>query len=110
MAIWAPNCWEWAVTALAVHATGGIVVPINTRFKGREAAYVMETSQARLLFTVTDFLDTDYVALLTGAGLPPNWRRSWCCGERSCTTTRSPTSSAVLIRSTTQRLTPERRP
>lgn len=71
VAIWAPNCWEWAVTALAVHATGGIVVPINTRFKGREAAYVMETSQARLLFTVTDFLDTDYVALLTGAGLPP---------------------------------------
>ena len=71
VAIWAPNCWEWAVTALAVHATGGIVVPINTRFKGREAAYVMETSKARLLFTVTDFLDTDYVALLTGAGLPP---------------------------------------
>ena len=71
VAIWAPNCWEWAVAALGVHTAGGIVVPINTRFKGREAAYVMEASQARLLFTVTDFLDTDYVALLTDAGLPP---------------------------------------
>ena len=30
----------------------------------------MEASQARILFTVTDFLDTDYVALLTEAGLP----------------------------------------
>ena len=71
VAIWAPNCWEWAVAALGVHTAGGIVVPINTRFKGREAAYVMEASQARLLFTVTDFLDTDYVSLVTDAGLPP---------------------------------------
>ena len=71
VAIWAPNCWEWAVAALGVHVAGGIVVPINTRFKGREAAYVLEASQARLLFTVTDFLDTDYVSLLTEAGLPP---------------------------------------
>ena len=70
VAIWAPNCWEWAVAALGVHVAGGIVVPINTRFKGREAAYVMEASQARVLFTVTDFLDTDYVSLLTEAGLP----------------------------------------
>ena len=71
VAIWAPNCWEWAVAALGVHVAGGIVVPINTRFKGREAAYVLEASQAQLLFTVTDFLDTDYVSLLTEAGLPP---------------------------------------
>ena len=71
VAVWAPNCWEWAVAALGVHVAGGIVVPINTRFKGREAAYVLEASQARLLFTVTDFLDTDYVALLAEAGLPP---------------------------------------
>ena len=70
VALWAPNCWEWATAALGVHVAGGIVVPINTRFKGREAAYVMEASQARVLFTVTDFLDTDYVSLLTEAGLP----------------------------------------
>jgi acyl-CoA synthetase (AMP-forming)/AMP-acid ligase II len=70
VALWAPNIWEWAVAALGVHAAGGVVVPINTRFKGREAAYVLDKSGARVLFTVTDFLDTDYVALLDQAGRP----------------------------------------
>ncbi len=73
VALWAPNIWEWAVAALAVHTVGGIVVPINTRFKGREARFVLEASKASILFTVTDFLDTDYVELLTdGAALPPS--------------------------------------
>ena len=67
VALWAPNIWEWAVTALAVHYVGGVVVPINTRFLGREAAHLLNRSQARLLFTVTDFLDTDYLALLDDA-------------------------------------------
>ena len=48
IAVWAPNCWEWAVAALGVHVAGGIVVPINTRFKGREAGYVIESSKARV--------------------------------------------------------------
>jgi HIP---CoA ligase len=62
--IWSPNIWEWAVTALAVHRAGGVVVTINTRFKGSEAKHVLRTAEARMLFTVTDFLDTDYVQLL----------------------------------------------
>jgi HIP---CoA ligase len=66
VAIWAPNIYEWAVAALAVHAVGGIVIPLNTRFKGAEAGYVIGVAKARRLFTVTDFLDTDYVALLQG--------------------------------------------
>ena len=64
IAIWAPNCWEWIVAALGVHGAGGVVVPINTRYKGAEAGFVLEKSGARALFTVTEFLDTDYVALL----------------------------------------------
>jgi acyl-CoA synthetase (AMP-forming)/AMP-acid ligase II len=64
VAIWAPNCWEWIVAALGVQAAGGVIVPINTRFKGREAAYVIERSGAELLFTVAGFLDIDYVKLL----------------------------------------------
>ncbi len=70
VALWAPNVWEWAVAALGVHMAGAIVVPINTRFKGREAAFVLRTSRARMLFTVTDFLDTDYVALLRESEQP----------------------------------------
>jgi len=67
VALWAPNTWEWAVTALGLHAAGGVLVPINTRFKGREAGYVLDRADVDLLFTVTDFLDTDYVALLAAA-------------------------------------------
>jgi acyl-CoA synthetase (AMP-forming)/AMP-acid ligase II len=66
--IWAPNIHEWIVAALGLHSAGGVLVPLNTRFKGTEAAYVLGKSRARLLFTVTDFLDADYVALLRAAG------------------------------------------
>ncbi len=70
VALWAPNIWEWAVAALGVHVAGGVVVPINTRFKGREAAHLLDRSGAKILFTITDFLDSDYVALLAEAGRP----------------------------------------
>ncbi len=68
VAVWAPNLAEWAVAALGAHCAGGVVVPINTRFKGREAADILDRSGARFLFTVTDFLDIDYVTLLAEAG------------------------------------------
>ncbi len=64
VALWAPNIWEWVVAALGVYRAGGVVVTINTRFKSGEAKHVLRTAGARLLFTVTDFLDTDYVELL----------------------------------------------
>jgi acyl-CoA synthetase (AMP-forming)/AMP-acid ligase II len=67
VAIWAPNMWEWIVCALAIHSTGAVMVPVNTRYKGIEAAYLLTKSRAKLLFTVTGFLDVDYVALLRGA-------------------------------------------
>jgi acyl-CoA synthetase (AMP-forming)/AMP-acid ligase II len=70
VAIWAPNCAEWVFAALGAYRAGGTVVPLNTRFKGDEAAYILGRSGARLLFTVTDFLDTDYVAMLQATGPP----------------------------------------
>ena len=69
VAIWAPNGKGWIVAALAVHAVGGVLVPINTRFKGAEAAYVLARSGARLLFTVDAFLGTDFVTLLAESGV-----------------------------------------
>ncbi|CAO5162067.1 3-((3aS,4S,7aS)-7a-methyl-1, 5-dioxo-octahydro-1H-inden-4-yl)propanoyl:CoA ligase [Frankia sp. AiPs1] len=68
--IWAPNCWEWVITALGTHAAGGVVVPLNTRYKGDEAAYILHRSGARLLFTVRGFLGTDYPELLAGRATP----------------------------------------
>ena len=64
--VWAPNGLRWLLAALGAYRAGAIVVPLNTRFKGPEAAYVLRTAGVRMLFTVTDFLDTDYPALLAG--------------------------------------------
>ena len=64
MAIWAPNCAEWVVAALGAVGAGAVLVPLNTRFKGAEAAYILRTSGARILFTVQGFLGTDYPAML----------------------------------------------
>ncbi|MGD0313413.1 MAG: FadD3 family acyl-CoA ligase [Acidimicrobiales bacterium] len=67
VAIWAPNCAEWVVAALGAVGAGALLVPLNTRFKGTEAAYVLRQSGARLLFTVEGFLGTDYPRMLDEA-------------------------------------------
>ena len=72
VALWAPNIGEWVVAALGAYRAGAVVVTVNTRFKGSEAAHVLRTAGARLLLTVTDFLDTDYVALLDAVEPPPD--------------------------------------
>jgi HIP---CoA ligase len=66
VALWAPNSAEWVVTSFAVYAVGAVLVPLNTRYRGEEAGHVLRTARARLLFTVTDLLGTDLVALLAG--------------------------------------------
>jgi acyl-CoA synthetase (AMP-forming)/AMP-acid ligase II len=67
VALWAPNTIEWIVAALGITTAGAVLVPVNTRFKGTEAAYVLARSSARALFTARGFLDTDYPELLAQA-------------------------------------------
>jgi acyl-CoA synthetase (AMP-forming)/AMP-acid ligase II len=88
VAIWGHNTAEWVLAALGAYGTGAIVVTVNTRFKGHEAAYILEKAQVRLLFTVNGFLDTDYVELLDAAGRPP-------CVEEVVVLTGEPTGGAV---------------
>jgi acyl-CoA synthetase (AMP-forming)/AMP-acid ligase II len=77
-AIWAPNIEQWPVAALAVLACGGRLVPINTRYKGAECIDLLERSGAKVIFTVTGFLETDYATMLieaaggSAAGRPAN--------------------------------------
>jgi acyl-CoA synthetase (AMP-forming)/AMP-acid ligase II len=79
IAIWAPNSWHWMAAALGAHTLGAMVVPINTRYKGEEAAYVLARSRARVLFTVDGFLACSYPAMLRAAGVDvptvvmPHW-------------------------------------
>jgi len=68
IAIWAPNSAEWIFAALGAQLVGGVLVPINTRFKGHEAAYVIERSGAKFLFCCNDFLGTNYVNELRQSG------------------------------------------
>lgn len=70
VSVWAPNRWEWIVAGLATARAGGILVPVNTRFKGGEAGYVLATAKVKMLFIADGFLDTDYVASLEDQDLP----------------------------------------
>jgi acyl-CoA synthetase (AMP-forming)/AMP-acid ligase II len=70
--IWAHNIGEWVIAALGVYYAGGVIVPLNSRFKGEEAAHILNRAGARLLFTVTDFQGTSYVDLLRAAEAVPS--------------------------------------
>ncbi|MFG2943833.1 FadD3 family acyl-CoA ligase [Streptomyces adustus] len=67
VAVWAPNSLDWIVAALGAVSAGAVLVPLNTRFKGAEAADVLRRGGARLLFVTGTFLGTSYVASLRGA-------------------------------------------
>jgi acyl-CoA synthetase (AMP-forming)/AMP-acid ligase II len=68
VALWAPNSAEWIVAVHGLFQAGATLVPVNTRFKGAEAADILGRSRAKVLVTVADFLDTDYVGMLRGTG------------------------------------------
>ena len=55
---------------------GATLVPVNTRYKGIEASYVLEVTQPKVLFIVGTFLGANPAQLLTDAGYraPPETR------------------------------------
>jgi len=68
--IWAPNCAGWIFAAIGLQMAGGVLVPLNTRFKGAEAAYILRKSRARILVSVGEFLGARYLEMLEGHELP----------------------------------------
>ena len=70
ISIWAPNVHEWVVAALGAQTVGAVLVPLSTRMKGAEAAYQLQASGARMLFTVGEFLGARYPEMLKGHDLP----------------------------------------
>jgi acyl-CoA synthetase (AMP-forming)/AMP-acid ligase II len=67
VALWAPNSAAWITTALGIQAAGAWLVPLNTRFKGNEAAYVLRRTGARAVLAANGFLGVDYLDMLRGA-------------------------------------------
>jgi acyl-CoA synthetase (AMP-forming)/AMP-acid ligase II len=67
----APNSAEWIFAALGIHGAGGVLVPLNTRFKAQEISYILRKSEAAAVFA-SSFLGNDYVGELRKAdpGLP----------------------------------------
>jgi acyl-CoA synthetase (AMP-forming)/AMP-acid ligase II len=62
VALWAPNSAEWIVAALGLMTAGGVLVPVNTRFKAEEAADVIRRSGARALLVQKGFLGANHPA------------------------------------------------
>ncbi|WP_248964121.1 FadD3 family acyl-CoA ligase [Sphaerisporangium perillae] len=65
--IWAPNSLRWIVTALGALSVGAVVVPVNSRYKGDEARWMLARSRVRTLFVEDGFLGNDYLAMLAKA-------------------------------------------
>jgi acyl-CoA synthetase (AMP-forming)/AMP-acid ligase II len=65
IAIWGVNSAEWIIAALAIQAVGGVLVPIGTRLRGREARGILEVSGASIVFCDRGFGDFNYVNALT---------------------------------------------
>src|SRR3954464_938940 len=62
VALWAPNSAEWIVAAVGLLAAGGVLVPVNTRFKTSEAADIIGRSGAKAVLIQEGFLGQDYTA------------------------------------------------
>ncbi len=69
VAIWAPNIAEWVIAGLGAVTAGAVLVPLNTRYKGVEAADIIRRSGASVLLCVNGFLGNDYVGMLEGQAL-----------------------------------------
>jgi HIP---CoA ligase len=61
-AIWAPNSAEWIIAAFGLLTAGGVLVPVNTRFKADEAGDIIRRSGAKAVLVQQGFLGVDYEA------------------------------------------------
>jgi fatty-acyl-CoA synthase len=62
--LWMLNRPEWIETAFAVFAIGAVLVPINTRFRTDDVAYVLEQSGTRMLVLAERSGPVDYLGMI----------------------------------------------
>ena len=67
VALWAPNSAEWTIAAFGLLTAGGVLVPVNTRFKPEEAGDIIIRSAAKAVLVHKGFLGQDFTA---PAGIP----------------------------------------
>ncbi len=62
VAVWAPNSVEWIVAAFGLLTAGGVLVPVNTRFKTEEAGDIIARGAVKAVLVQKGFLGQDYTA------------------------------------------------
>ena len=63
VALWMPNRPEWLHAALAVMRIGAVLVPINTRLRTEDAAYILGQSDSTALIIAARSGPVDYLAM-----------------------------------------------
>ena len=64
VALWMPNRPEWIHSLFAVAKIGGVLVPINTRFRTNDLEYVVRQSDSETLITVDRSGPVDYLGMV----------------------------------------------
>ncbi len=62
--MWAPNCWEWAVTQFAAAKAGLILVNVNPAYRLSEAEYALNKVGCKALVTAIAHKTSEYLAML----------------------------------------------
>jgi acyl-CoA synthetase (AMP-forming)/AMP-acid ligase II len=70
VAVWAPNIAEYVPAVAGLQSIGAVFIPLNTRFKTAEAAYILRKSRAVCVLTLDAFAGNHYVEMLQAAELP----------------------------------------
>lgn len=86
VALWMADRPEWLVARWAVPMVGAILVPINTRFRSHDLAYILKQSDASMLIMQDGARGTSYLDLLATlepamASYPKN---AWSSSEFPC--------------------------
>lgn len=67
VSVWLNNCPEWLFYFYAVAKIGGVLVPVNTRFKASELAYVIGQSDSSVLVIGKPYRTTNYFDIVKEA-------------------------------------------
>jgi acyl-CoA synthetase (AMP-forming)/AMP-acid ligase II len=59
-----PNCPDFFVVQQAVHYIGAVFVLLSTRYREYELSYMLKHSEARVLFTIDEYLKTSFIDII----------------------------------------------
>lgn len=62
VALWAPNTLDAAIALLAVAVAGGVVVPLNTRYRRHEVTGILQRARCRMVIAPGSFLSRRFAA------------------------------------------------